>query len=227
MPPSGVLTGLTKRIRAFDVQFAPASLRRTTGESNYESTRHRHRRQPRHRRRDRRALHRRRRPRRRAFASAAIAPAVRGKSFAVDVADSSGVNDAVKSAVAEFGPVDVAVVNAGITRDGIALAHVRRAVARGPLDQPRRRLLHRARGAGLNGARRARLAHLHRLDLVPLWAFPARPTTPPPRPDWSDWRAPWRREVASRSITVNVVAPGLIDTDMTSELGATGTPWPR
>jgi beta-ketoacyl ACP reductase len=28
------------------------------------------------------------------------------------------------------------------------------------------------------------------------------------------------REVASRSITVNVVAPGLIDTDMTTELGA-------
>ena len=28
------------------------------------------------------------------------------------------------------------------------------------------------------------------------------------------------KEVASRSVTVNVVAPGLIDTDMTSELGA-------
>jgi NAD(P)-dependent dehydrogenase (short-subunit alcohol dehydrogenase family) len=28
------------------------------------------------------------------------------------------------------------------------------------------------------------------------------------------------REVASRSVTVNVVAPGLVDTDMTSELGA-------
>jgi NAD(P)-dependent dehydrogenase (short-subunit alcohol dehydrogenase family) len=27
------------------------------------------------------------------------------------------------------------------------------------------------------------------------------------------------REVASRSITVNVVAPGLVDTDMTTELG--------
>ncbi len=28
------------------------------------------------------------------------------------------------------------------------------------------------------------------------------------------------KEVASRSVTVNVVAPGLIDTDMTTELGA-------
>ncbi len=28
------------------------------------------------------------------------------------------------------------------------------------------------------------------------------------------------KEVASRAVTVNVVAPGLIDTDMTTELGA-------
>ena len=32
-------------------------------------------------------------------------------------------------------------------------------------------------------------------------------------------------EVASRSITVNVVAPGLIDTEMTSDLAPRATRW--
>ena len=39
-------------------------------------------------------------------------------------------------------------------------------------------------------------------------APPARPTTPPPRPAWSGMARSMAREVASRSITVNVVAPG-------------------
>ena len=42
-------------------------------------------------------------------------------SYAVDVSDSAAVNQAVKSAVAELGPVEVAVVNAGVTRDGLAM----------------------------------------------------------------------------------------------------------
>ena len=43
------------------------------------------------------------------------------RSFVVNVADSQEVNDAVKAAIDEFGPVDVVVANAGITRDGIAM----------------------------------------------------------------------------------------------------------
>src|ERR1700686_3800478 len=49
------------------------------------------------------------------------APSGCAKSFAVDVADSSAVNEAVKASIAEFGPVEVAVLNAGVTREGLAL----------------------------------------------------------------------------------------------------------
>src|SRR5271155_5304471 len=49
------------------------------------------------------------------------APGGCAKAVAVDVADSAAVNDAVKSALAAFGPVDVAVLNAGVTRDGLAM----------------------------------------------------------------------------------------------------------
>ena len=41
--------------------------------------------------------------------------------LAVDVTDSSAVNEAVKRAVGELGPVDVAVINAGVTKDGLAM----------------------------------------------------------------------------------------------------------
>ena len=67
MPPSGVLTGLTKRIRTFERQFAPASLAELK-EMNYEPPRHRYWRQSRHRRGDRRVLHCPGRPRRRPLA---------------------------------------------------------------------------------------------------------------------------------------------------------------
>ena len=42
-------------------------------------------------------------------------------SVAVDVADSAQVNEAVKASIAAHGPVDVLVVNAGITDDGLAM----------------------------------------------------------------------------------------------------------
>ena len=46
----------------------------------------------------------------------------------------------------------------------------------------------------------------------------ARRTTRPRRPASSASRRRWPREIASRNITVNVVAPGFIDTDMTRAL---------
>ena len=46
----------------------------------------------------------------------------------------------------------------------------------------------------------------------------ARPTTPPPRPASSPSRKSLAKEIGSRGITVNVVAPGFIDTDMTRAL---------
>ena len=52
---------------------------------------------------------------------------------------------------------------------------------------------------------------LHRLR-------PGRPTTRPRRPASSAWPARWPASSASRSITVNVVAPGPIATDMTAPL---------
>ncbi len=57
MPPAGVLTGLTKRIRDFERQVSPAIRPTTFRRCHYEPSRNRHWREPRHRRSSSGALH--------------------------------------------------------------------------------------------------------------------------------------------------------------------------
>ena len=56
-----------------------------------------------------------------ALSRSGTAPQGCAMSLAVDVADSLQVNEAVRHAVGELGPVDAAIVNAGVTRDGLAM----------------------------------------------------------------------------------------------------------
>ena len=125
----------------------------------------------------------------------------------------------VKAAVAEFGPVNVAVVNAGITQDGIALRMS---------DEQ----WHNVISTNLDGAfytARAVLASMVRArsgslifmgSISPFMGIPGQANYAAAKSGLVGLARSLAREVASRSITVNVVAPGLIDTDMTSELGA-------
>ncbi len=152
-----------------------------------------------------------------------VAPSGTAKSFEVDVANSEQVTDAVKAAVAEFGPVGVAVVNAGITQDGIALRMS---------DEQ----WHNVISTNLDGAfytARAVLASMVRArsgslifmgSISPFMGIPGQANYAAAKSGLVGLARSLAREVASRSITVNVVAPGLIDTDMTSELRSTRLP---
>jgi len=136
----------------------------------------------------------------------------------VDVADSVAVNDAVKSAIAEFGPVEVAVLNAGVTRDGLAMRMS---------DDQWREVLSTDLDGAFYGAR-ATMASMVRQragsiifigSISPFVGVPARRTTPPPRPASSDWpgRSPRGRLARHHRERGR---PGLIETDMTNDLGA-------
>jgi NAD(P)-dependent dehydrogenase (short-subunit alcohol dehydrogenase family) len=141
------------------------------------------------------------------------------ESYRVDVSDSSGVNDAVKDAVARFGPIDTAVVNAGVTRDGLALRMS---------DEQWREVL----AVDLDGAfytARAALASMVRArhgsvifigSISPFVGVPGQANYAAAKAGLVGLARALAKEVATRAITVNVVAPGLIETDMTSELGA-------
>ncbi len=157
-----------------------------------------------------------------ALSRSAGAPEGCAKSFAVDVAESSQVNDAVKAAIVEFGPVEVAVVNAGVTRDGLAL--------RMSDDQWREVLATDLDGAFYTA--RAVLASMVRAragsiifigSVSPFLGVPGQANYAAAKAGLVGLARALAKEVASRSITVNVVAPGLIDTDMTSDLATRET----
>src|SRR3984957_7358060 len=141
------------------------------------------------------------------------------EAVAVGVAASSARNNSVNAALAEFGPVDVAILNAGFTRDGLAM--------RMSDDQWREVLATNLDGA-FYGARatmasmvRQRAGSLIFIGSVsPFVGVPGQANYAAAKAGLVGLARALAKEVASRGITVNVVAPGLIDTDMTTELGA-------
>jgi NAD(P)-dependent dehydrogenase (short-subunit alcohol dehydrogenase family) len=154
-----------------------------------------------------------------AFSRSGVAPEGCVKSFVVNVADSASVNGAVKAAIEEFGPVEVAVVNAGVTRDGLAM--------RMSDDQWREVLATNLDGAFFTA--RATMASMVRArsgsiifigSVSPFLGVPGQANYAAAKAGLVGLARALAKEVASRSVTVNVVAPGLIDTDMTAELGA-------
>lgn len=139
--------------------------------------------------------------------------------LAVDVTDSSAVNEAVKRAVGELGPVDVAVINAGVTKDGLAMRMS---------DEQWREVL----STDLDGAfycARATMASMVRArqgsiifigSISPFIGVPGQANYAAAKAGLVGLARAIAKEVATRGVTVNVVAPGLIETEMTSELGA-------
>jgi len=139
-------------------------------------------------------------------------------SLTCDVTDPAHVDEAFSAVEAAWGPVEVLVANAGVTRDTLALRMTEEAwsdvidtnltavfrVTKRALTKMLR--LHRGRvimmssvGAFIGSAGQANYA-ASKAGLVGMARSLAR-------------------EVASRSITVNVVAPGLVETHMLAGLG--------
>ena len=138
-------------------------------------------------------------------------------AFKMDVANEDDVKTAIKAAIAQFGKVDILVNNAGITRDTLAMRMKRadwddvidtnltgpfiatQAVTSSMLKQRWGRIINISSIFGQMGQIGQANYAASKAGLIGLTKAMAR-------------------ELASRSITVNAVAPGWIETAMTAEL---------
>ena len=142
---------------------------------------------------------------------------VRALAVQGDVADSAACNALIDTAIEAFGQVDILVCNAGITRDNLLMRmsdeefqkvidtnlkgtfHCMRAVIRPMMKKRRGRIISISSVVGLMGNAGQINYAASKAGVIGMTRSLAR-------------------EVASRGITVNAVAPGFIRTDMTDVL---------
>ncbi len=140
-----------------------------------------------------------------------------GRGIVLDVADGTASDAAVADIEAQEGAVTILVNNAGITRDTLLLRMKPEdwdAVIDTNLGSVFR--LSKAVLRGMMKARKGRIINI--ASVVGLIGNPGQANYCAAKAGIGGFSRSLAREVASRGITVNVVAPGFIDTDMTKAL---------
>jgi len=143
---------------------------------------------------------------------------VNAKAYQCNVADSAAVNETVKAVTNDLGKIDILVNNAGITRDGLMLRmkdedfdavldtnlkgafNTIRACYSGFIRKKSGRIINISSVSGIMGNAGQANYSASKAGVIGLTKSVAR-------------------ELASRGITCNAVAPGFIQTDMTENLG--------
>jgi beta-ketoacyl ACP reductase len=134
-----------------------------------------------------------------------------------DVTDSAAVDAAFKLVEAEQGPVEILVSNAGITDDTLLLRMSEESFER-VIDANLTgayRVAKRA-ASGMLRMKRGRMIFIS--SVVGLMGSPGQANYAASKAGLIGLSRSIARELGSRSITANVVAPGFIETDMTAEL---------
>jgi 3-oxoacyl-[acyl-carrier protein] reductase len=140
--------------------------------------------------------------------------------FAVscDVTSGDSVDAAFKSVEAEFGPVEVLVSNAGITKDGLLLRMSEADFA--SVVDANLTAAYRVAKRATQGMLRARAGRIIFMSsVVALLGSAGQANYAASKAGLVGLARSLARELGSRSITVNVVAPGPVETDMTASLG--------
>ncbi|MGH8861877.1 MAG: 3-oxoacyl-ACP reductase FabG [Jatrophihabitantaceae bacterium] len=135
-----------------------------------------------------------------------------------DVTSAEDVESAFAAVEAEFGPVEILISNAGITDDTLLLRMSEDSFQR-VLDANLTgayRVAQRA-AKGMLRARKGRLIFIS--SVVALIGSPGQANYAASKAGLIGFARSIARELGSRSITANVIAPGFIETDMTATLG--------
>lgn len=142
---------------------------------------------------------------------------IEGVGMVLDVANTQSVNDCLKQVTSDHGAPDILVNNAGITRDNLLMVmkdeqwddiintnlgsvfRMSKAVIRAMMKKRNGRIINISSVVGATGN-------------------PGQTNYAASKAGLVGFSKSLAREIGSRNITVNTVAPGFIDTDMTREL---------
>ncbi len=140
-----------------------------------------------------------------------------GRGIVLDVADADSVASVLKTIGAEFGAPLVLVNNAGITRDNI-LMRMKDEEWQDVIDT-NLSALYRVSKACLRGMTKARWGRIVNItSVVGAMGNIGQSNYAATKAGAEGFSRALARELGSRAITVNCVAPGFIDTDMTRAL---------
>ena len=138
-------------------------------------------------------------------------------AHAVDVADAAAVSAAAEKILADCGKVDILVNNAGVTRDGL-LMRMSDADWDTVLDTNLKGafLVTKAFSRAMIKARAGRIVNIS--SVIGLIGNAGQCNYAASKAGLIGFTQSAAKELAGRGITVNAIAPGFIETDMTAEL---------
>ena len=138
-------------------------------------------------------------------------------ALAVDVADATAVNSASEKILTEPGRINILVNNAGITRDNL-LMRMSDADWDEVLNTNLKGAFHFTRALSRNFIKQRSGRIINITSVIGLIGNPGQCNYAASKAALIGFTKSVARELASRAITVNAVAPGLTDTDMTAGL---------
>lgn len=140
-----------------------------------------------------------------------------GKGLKLNVTDADSIKEVIKTITDDFGKISILVNNAGITRDNLLM--IMKDDQWDDIIQTNLTAIFRLSKAVIRPMMKARAGRIINIgSVVGLTGNPGQTNYSAAKAAVLGFSKSLAREIGSRGITVNTVAPGFIDTDMTKEL---------